>query len=145
MKIRRILVRLFIFAAVGTVVSFFALSITSAQSNPITKDLSITLSSLAERFSDVEYWQFSPKDNLIEHRVFTNESDMTSDQTFDLGTKTDERSNCVELIGTRRTGICEDGFYKFEIKSTDAAGNPSETSEYSIERDTVNPEKADTS
>ncbi|HEC66107.1 MAG TPA: hypothetical protein ENI23_12510 [bacterium] len=128
---------------------------TSAQGNsfPITKDLEVTLTSHAERFSDLEYWQYNPKGEEIDYRLLQSESDMLTDQAFKLGTQSDDPSTgsgqgsegCVKLIDTRRTGTCEDGIYSFKMRSTDAAGNQSELGSYQIERDTVRPGRPDVS
>ena len=59
---------------------------------------------------------------------------------FNLGDSADSGS-CVGDINGKRTGICQDGIYTFRVKSTDAAGNGSDTLEFDIERDTVSPSK----
>ena len=126
--------------------SFFLSPIkTSAQGNssPITRDIEVTLTSHAERFSDLEYWQYNPKGEEVDYRLLQSESDMLTDQIFKLGDEKDGREGCVETIDTRRTGTCEDGIYKFKMRSTDAAGNKSDFGSYQIERDTVRPGKAD--
>ena len=133
-----------LFCSIFFALSFFLSSKAHSRSpdeNPITKDLEVTLTTHAERFSDLEYWQYNPKGEEIDYRLLQSESDMLTDQLFELGTKADEREGCIETIDTRRTGTCEDGIYQFKMRSTDAAGNQSEWGSYQIARDTVRPGK----
>jgi len=109
--------------------------------NAITKDSVVSLTSLAERFSDLEYTQYF-KGNQIQYLFLRNSASRLLDQSFNLGTTTrdDQNPSCISLSGNRRVGTCSDGLYSFSLKSTDAAGNPSASiNNVNIERDTVAP------
>ncbi len=133
--------------SIGFIIAFAIFFCTPVESShaenlPITKDLSITLNSVAERLSDLEFWEFNPKGEQIDYKLVTNGSDQKTEQMFNLGSQSDERLGCTQVVNTRKMGICEDGLYTFNIRSTDAAGNTSDQNAYEIERDTVSPEKA---
>ncbi|MBN2100721.1 peptidoglycan DD-metalloendopeptidase family protein [Candidatus Dojkabacteria bacterium] len=106
----------------------------------VTKDLSINLVTHAESLSDLEFTAFGPQS--FSRYIFTQTpGNQVKDQNVPLGSSSDERSGCVNMIGTRRTGVCQDGNYTVQIISTDAAGNASGLTKHTIERDTVRPEE----
>ena len=112
-------------------------------SNYITKDNQVSISTNAERNADIQYW-LNFKSNLNanrvgEYRFFQNPASRKSTQKFTLNNLSDENTYCMKLINNRRTGICNDGIYSFQIKATDTAGNGSNSKIINIERDTVAP------
>ena len=107
---------------------------------PITNQLRTSVDGEAEALSDMQYWTYSPKGIELNYRLFQNGGNGTHTAEFDLGDKVDT-GDCVEMEGTRRIGTCQDGVYQFKAKSTDAAGNGSGITTFSIERDTVAPAK----
>lgn len=110
-----------------------------AQNTRVVNSINVEISSFAEPLSDVEYWQYDPKGNLIKYDLFQNSGNGHITRNFQLGKSSDERDGCVVVEQGRRKGTCEDGLYRFDLKSTDAPGNASEISTTYIERDTVKP------
>lgn len=107
---------------------------------PTTRDLQITLSSAAERLSDMEYTLNYPNENIQNFPLFMNNSSRLFKKTFSLGNQKDQRAGCMTMQGKFRVGICEDGKYNFSLAITDAAGNKSDTrNNVLILRDTVAP------
>jgi flagellar hook assembly protein FlgD len=118
--------------------------------NAITKDLQATLRTYGEARADSEIWAKNPQGVALSgvegYQFAQNAGSGFLDSTFALGSQEDDRNNCVKTVDGRRTGICEDGFYKFDIQHTDAAGNRSLVLQnFQIERDTVKPAKANIS
>lgn len=111
----------------------------SAQANLIVNSVNALIESRGERFSDSQLWAYSPDGSLSDYKIITLDSSGLASHNVSLGTQGDFRDGCFELIGTRRTGICEDGTYTLEMIDTDAAGNIANTKESLIERDTVSP------
>jgi len=107
-------------------------------SNPITRDLEITLDAFSESLSDIEYWFYDTKGNEIKYEHFINNGNGRYERVFKLGSKRDE-NDCIKNVNGNTKGICEDGIYKVKVLSTDAAGNNSDMLEFLIERDTVEP------
>ena len=131
-------------ATLVTLLILTLLTIKTVEANQvaITKDLQVTLTVQAERFADIEIWQYNPKNQQTGYTVYENSSTRYSEPKFKLGDQRDERVGCIQMINKRRTGVCEDGIYRFETRTTDAAGNKSPKSILTqIERDTVSPEK----
>lgn len=112
----------------------------NAQNLPtITNSTSLTVQTVAESLSDLEYFVTAP-DGTVSYAMTTNTGAGVRTQTLALGTARDEATaGCVRNDNGRRLGICQDGIYKFKIVSTDAAGNASEPKLHAIERDTVRP------
>lgn len=89
----------------------------------ITNRIDVDLRGNAERLSDLEIWMTNPKG--VRHYFFL---------------KASQRGEWGKLVRLgSRIGTGEDGLYKINIKSTDAAGNRSEVLAFSIERDTFPP------
>ncbi len=109
----------------------------------ITKDMKVSFTNFAERFADMDYQMINPKGEVTTFATFVNDTTGKYTKEFDLGTQqTDDRDGCVKMIGNRRTGVCNDGIYAFNLQATDAAGNKSQKLEnVRIERDTVRPER----
>lgn len=106
----------------------------------ISKDINVNFRTHAESLSDLEYTITGPQS--FNNYIFTQTpGNQVKDQSISLGTQSDDRDGCVEVINTRRTGACQDGNYSVSIKSTDAAGNASGVAQHVVERDTVRPGK----
>ena len=121
---------------------------TSIGESTVTSNLSISFNIDAERFADMQFSKNlktngAVMDQVKESLVYKNSSDRKSNQSFSLGTKSDDRNGCVQIKENKRVGMCEDGFYKFNLTATDAAGNMSPVSTKIIERDTVSPSSPD--
>lgn len=114
---------------------------TRESNNGYIKDTRIDLTTEAESLSDVEIWAYDKSGTLSDYKLFQNDGDRMATRSFGIGTQGDDRAGCVQLVNGRRLGVCQDGNYKFKVKSTDAPGNPSVTTMMSVERDTVRPEK----
>lgn len=104
----------------------------------ITNKLQATVTLYAEALSDIEYWEYSPDNVELRYKYLQNGGDGKDIGDFGLGSKVDSGS-CIKVDENRRIGTCEDGEYKFNVKSTDAAGNASNIAIFHIERDTVAP------
>jgi murein DD-endopeptidase MepM/ murein hydrolase activator NlpD len=107
--------------------------------NGVTKDLQTTLKSYNEPLTDLQYWAYNIKNEQYKYDYYLNDGDGFTERSFNLGTTSDERVGCVKVENGRRVGICEDGMYRFALQATDAPGNKSQTTQISIERDTVKP------
>lgn len=111
----------------------------NAQEALIVNTVNAIIQSKGERYADSEIWAYYPNSTLSDYQASHRDSSGYLDHNIKLGTQSDFRDGCFELIGTRRTGICEDGAYTLKVVDTDAAGNISDEKISWVERDTVPP------
>lgn len=100
----------------------------------ITNKLSTTINLSAEALADIQYQQYSPRENTSTSYVLQNGGNGQITNELQLGTAVDS-GDCVRNEGNFRVGVCQDGTYRFDITPIDAAGNRSVNSVVSAERE----------
>jgi murein DD-endopeptidase MepM/ murein hydrolase activator NlpD len=104
-----------------------------------TKSLNIKSTDNGEMKSDVSYSLSKPNGSVYNFSTIRADNLGNSSINIELGTQSDERAGCTNLVNNRRIGICEDGVYKVTTKHTDTSGNMNAGFVKSVERDTVAP------
>jgi DNase/tRNase domain of colicin-like bacteriocin/Bacterial Ig-like domain len=105
----------------------------------ITNKTSVQGSYFGERLIDIQSKVTTPKGVLAATQLGQMGADRTLRQTYQLGSVSDDRPECVSIINGRRIGNCEDGIYNVAYQGYDSAGNANVVQTSPVERDTVPP------